>query len=147
MFATLLLQTISCQVWLCTTTNANILITVVHLTINIFLPLPVFTCYFHCSIISSHFIIWLLKTHFTTNYYCTYYKRWHGLAAYSPAVIHYHTHFLLTIITHVGGSNGVTTGPMKHRLPFLNNTHPILIPKICFNDRALGSNLLQPKGD
>ena len=35
---------------------------------------------------------------FTSNYYYTYYKRWHGLAAYLPAVIHYHTHFLLTIV-------------------------------------------------
>ena len=34
---------------LCTTTSANTLIAVVHLTINIFRQLPVFTCYFHCS--------------------------------------------------------------------------------------------------
>ena len=34
-------------------------------------------------------------------------------------------------------------GPMKHWLPFLNNT----AHKIIFKDRALGSNLLQPKGD
>ena len=31
--------------------------------------------------------------------------RWHGLAAYLPAIIHYFIHFLLTIITHVGESN------------------------------------------
>ena len=62
-------------------------------------------------------------------------------AAYLPAVIHYHTHFLLTIITHVGGSNGVNTGPMKHWLPFLNNT-PFKSRKILFNARGLGSNLL-----
>ena len=29
--------------------------------------------------------------------------------------------FPLTLSTHVGGSNGVNTGPMKHWLPFLNN--------------------------
>ena len=34
---------------LCTTTSANTLIAVVHLTINIFRQLPAFTCYFHCS--------------------------------------------------------------------------------------------------
>ena len=34
---------------LCTTTSANTLIAVVHLTINIFGQLPAFTCYFHCS--------------------------------------------------------------------------------------------------
>ena len=36
---TLLLQTITCQVWLCTTTVANNLIAVGHLTINIFSPI------------------------------------------------------------------------------------------------------------
>ena len=36
----------SCQVWLCTKTSANTLITVVYLTINIsFVQLPAFTCY------------------------------------------------------------------------------------------------------
>ena len=34
---------------LCTTTSANTLIAVVHLTINIFCQLPAFSCYFHCS--------------------------------------------------------------------------------------------------
>ena len=34
---------------LCTTTSANTLIAVVHLTINIFRQLPAFTCYFHCT--------------------------------------------------------------------------------------------------
>ena len=34
---------------LCTTTSANTLIAVVHLTINIFRQLPAFTSYFHCS--------------------------------------------------------------------------------------------------
>ena len=31
----------------------------------------------------------------------------------------------LTAITHVGGSNGVDTGPTKHWLHFLNNTNPV----------------------
>ena len=34
----------------------------------------------------------------------------------------HHTNFFI-IIPHVGGSNGVNTGPMKHWLPFLNNTN------------------------
>ena len=33
----------------CTTTSANTLIAVVHLTINIFRQLPALACYFHCS--------------------------------------------------------------------------------------------------
>ena len=33
----------------CTTTSANTLIAVVHLTINIFRQLPALTFYFHCS--------------------------------------------------------------------------------------------------
>ena len=28
-----------------------------------------------------------------------------GLAAYLPAIIHYHIHFFFTMITHVGESN------------------------------------------
>ena len=48
---------------------------------------------------------------------------------------------------HKGGSNGVNTGPMKLWLPFLNNTNPIEIPEILFNDTARGSNLPQPKRD
>ena len=58
---------------LCTITSANTLIAVVHLTINIFRQLPAFTCYFHCSIASCHFIHSLIMTHFTSNYYYTYY--------------------------------------------------------------------------
>ena len=57
------------------------------------------------------------------------------MTAHSPAVIHYYTHFPVTIITHVGGSHGVNTGP-----PFLHQPQ-----KILFKDRALCSNLLQPK--
>ena len=41
------------------------------------------------------------------------------------AVIHHNNHFLFTIITHVGGSNGVNTGPEQHWVPFLNNSNPI----------------------
>ena len=88
-----------------------------------FLQLPAFTCYFHCSIISYHFIHSLLMTHFTSNYYYTL-----EIAcvccifACSYSLSHL---FSFTIITHVGGSSGVDTGPMKHWLPFLNNTNPI----------------------
>ena len=42
-----------------------------NITIIFFLQLPAFTCYFHCSIISYHFIHSLLMTHFTSNYYYT----------------------------------------------------------------------------
>ena len=66
-----------------------------------------FTCYFHSSIISYHFIHSLRMTHFRSNYYYTYYITWHRLAAYLPAVIQFHTQFLLTIITHVEGSNRI----------------------------------------
>ena len=61
-----------------------------------------------------------------------------------PAVIYYHTYFLLTIISHVGGSNEVNTGPMKHWLP-ASLTTPTLFKsqKILCDDIALGSNLLQ----
>ena len=50
-------QTLSC----CNSLNNN----------NFFLQLPAFTCYFHCSLISYHFIHSLLMTHFTSNYYYT----------------------------------------------------------------------------
>ena len=66
-----------------------------------------FTCYFHSSIISYHFIHSLLITHFRSNYYDTYYLRWHRLAAYLPAVFQFHSQFLLTIITHVEGSSRI----------------------------------------
>ena len=42
---------------------------------------------------------------------------WGQLHSLLPAVIYYHTYFLLIIISHVGGSNEVNTGPMKHWLP------------------------------
>ena len=102
-------QTLSC----CNSLNNN----------NFFLQLPAFTCYFHCSLISYHFIHSLLMTHFTSNYYYTL-----EIAcvccifACSYSLSHL---FSFTIITHVGGSSGVDTGPMKHWLPFLNNTKPI----------------------
>ena len=86
--------------------------------------------YFFSSIISYHFIHSLLMTHFTSNYYtlkiacvcCTF--------ACSYSLSH---PFSFTIITHVGGSNGVSTGPMKHWLPFLINTNPFKSQKILFN--------------
>ena len=118
---------------LCTTTTANtliaasnrLLIAVVHLTINIFRQFPAFTCYVHCSIISCHFIHSLLMTHLTSNNYYT--------LIITDGVGQPHIHLQLytitpiffTIITYVGGSNGVNTGPMKHQLTFLNNTNPI----------------------
>ena len=95
-----------------------------HLTIKyLFLQLPAFTCYFHCSIISYHFIHSLLMTQLTSNYYYTL-----KIACVWCifACIYSLSHpFSFTIFTHVGGSNGVNMGPMKHWLPFLNNTNPI----------------------
>ena len=45
-----------------------------------------------------------------------------GYSLFCAVIHHHHTHFLLTIITHVGESDGVNMGPKKHCLPFLNNT-------------------------
>ena len=88
-----------------------------------FLQLPAFTCYFHCSIISYHFIHSLLMTYFTSNY-CYTLKIACVCCIFACSYSLSHP-FSFTIITHVGGSNGVNTGPMKHWLPFLNNTNPI----------------------
>ena len=77
----------------------------------------------------------LLPTHFTNNSYTNYY-RWHWLAFIKQMQLHISLQLstitpLLTIITHVEGSNGVKTEPMQHLLPFLNNTvtNPIEIPE------------------
>ena len=40
--------------------------------------------------------------------------------------------FFWVFITHVGGSKGVNTGPMKHWLPFLNTDQPHLNPRTSF---------------
>ena len=91
--------------------------------IYFFRQLPAFTCYFHCSIISYHFIHSLLMTYFTSNYcYALKIACVCCIFACSYSLSHL---FSFTIITHVGGSSGVDTGPMKHWLPFLNNTNPI----------------------
>ena len=62
-------------------------------------------------------------------------------AAYSPVVSHYHTHFSFTIITHVGGSNGVDMGWDLWSIGYPS----LKSQKILFNKRALGWNLLAPK--
>ena len=134
--------------WLCTETSANNFIAVVHLTIYFFLQLQAFNC-FHCSIFSYYFIHSLLLRHFENNYY-TYYYRLHGLAFIKQTQLHITlqlsttTHFLLTIITHVGIPNGVNTGPMQHWLPFLTTATPFKSQKILFKARAPGSNLPAP---
>ena len=64
------------------------------------------------------------------------------IAAYSPAVIHYHIYFLLTIITHVkGGGGGAGGGQMGWKRDLCNigypsNTTPTLFKsqKILFSD-------------
>ena len=69
-------------------------------------------------------------THFTSNYYYTLMMTWVScIFAWIYSLSH---PFSLTIITHVGGSNGVNTEPMKHWLPFLNNTNPLLNPRKSF---------------
>ena len=90
--------------------------------IYFFRQLPAFTCYFHCSIISYNFIHSLLMTYFTSNY-CYTLKIAFVCCIFACSYSLSHP-FSFTIITHVGGSNGVNTGPMKHWLPFLNNTNP-----------------------
>ena len=62
-------------------------------------------------------------THFTSNYYYT--LKIAGVCCIFACSYSLSHLFSFTIITHVGGSNGVNTGPMKHWLPFLNNTNPI----------------------
>ena len=65
------------------------------------------------------------------NNYYTHYYRWRWLDFIKQTQFHISlqfstiTHFLLTIITHVGVPNGVNTGPMQHWLLFLNNGNPI----------------------
>ena len=89
-----------------------------------FLQLPAFTCYFNCSIISYHFIHSLLMRHFTSNYYYTL-----KVACVSCIIICLQLFSITPIFFYYNytcrGSNGVNTGPVKHWLPFLNNTHPI----------------------
>ena len=126
LICTLLLQTISCQVFNYVLQQVQTLTCCSSLNNKYFcLQLPEFTCYFHCSIISYHFIYSLLMTHFTSHYYYTLKIAWvNCIFAYSDSPSYL---FSLTIpvITNAGGSNGVNTGPMKHWLPFLNNTNPI----------------------
>ena len=52
--------------------------------------------------------------------------------------------FLLTIITLVGGSNGVSKGPLRHWLPSLTTAIPFKSQKILFKAKSLGFYLLQP---
>ena len=91
--------------------------------IYFFRQLPAFTCYFHCSIISYNFIHSLLMTYFTSNY-CYTLKIAFVCCIFACSYSLSHP-FSFTIITHVGGSNGVNTGPVKHWLLFFNNTNPI----------------------
>ena len=112
-----------------------------------FLQLPAFTCYFHCSIISYHFIHSLLMTHFTSNYCYTLKIRCVCcIFASSYSLSH---PFSFTIITRVGGSNGVDMGWDLWNIgyPSLATPTPLKSQKILFNKRALGWNLLPPRGD
>ena len=67
----------------------------------------------------------------STNNYYTHYYRWHWVDFIKKTQLHNSlqfstiTHFLLTIITHVGVPNGVNTVLMQHWLLFLNNSNPI----------------------
>ena len=95
---------------------------VVHLTIIFFFNyqplLVIFTAAFFPIIIHS-----LLITHFTSIYYYTLKIAW--LSCIFACIYSLPHPNSLTIITHVGGPNGVNTEPMKHWLPFLNNINPI----------------------
>ena len=64
-----------------------------------------------------------------------------------PLKQNYHTHFLLTVITYLEGSNEVSMGPVQHWLPFVKTAALFKSQKILFKARAVGSNLLQPKKD
>ena len=67
------------------------------------------------------------------------------------AVIHYHTHFLLTIITHVGGSHGVNTlqTHCKHIVniayPSLTSPAPLKVPENLFWRQSTGFRFTSTK--
>ena len=140
----------SCQVWLCTTFKCKCSLTVVHLTINIFFSnYNAFTCYFHCSIISYHFIHSLLMTHFT-NYDYSFKIAW-------VSCIFACSYSLSVKITPIFYDFNYTCRRVKwgeHRWDLRNTGYPSLTTptpfktkKIHLNDKALGWNVLQPKGD
>ena len=99
-----------------------------------------FTCYFHCSIISYHFIHSLLMTHFTSNYYYTLKIACLGCifaCSYSLS----HTLSFATI-TLVGRSNGVNTEHMKHLNPRKSLLIKELWVEIYSNQKAI--NYISP---
>ena len=126
--------------------NCKHSLAVIHLNnIYFFLQLPAFTCYFHCSIISYHFIHSLLMTYFTSNY-CYTLKIAFVCCIFACSYSLSHP-FSFTIITHVGGSNGVDMGWGLWNIgyPSLTTPTPFKIPENPVNKRALGWNLLPPK--
>ena len=103
--------------------------------------------YFFSCIISYHFIHSLLMTHFTSNYCYTLKIRCVCcIFACSYSLSH---PFSFTIITRVGGSNRVDMGWDLWNIGYPSLTTPTSLKsqKILFNKRALGWNLLPPKGD
>ena len=75
---------------------------------------------------------------------CYFSKSHHILACSHPLS---HLHFLLTTTTHEGRSNRVNTTPSQLCLRCLNTTATPFESHILFKARALGSTLVQPKGD
>ena len=121
-------QTLSC----CNSLNNN----------NFFLQLPAFTCYFHCSLISYHFIHSLLMTHFTSNYYYTL-KIACVCCIFACSYSLSHP-FSFTIITHggwtrdlwnIGYPSLITPTPLKsQKIPFLIKEHWV---EIYSNQKAI----------
>ena len=84
-------------------------------------------CYFHSSIISYHFIHSLLMTYFTSNY-CYTLKIACVCCIFACSYSLSHP-FSFTIITHVGGSNGVDMG-WNIGYPSLTTPTPLKFQKI-----------------
>ena len=129
---TLLLQTISCQLWLCTTTSANTLIAVVHLTIYTFSPITSIYLLFsmHHYLLPFHPLTNNREfTNDTLHWQVILHMAWVSYmftCSYSLSDPFFFTIIIMVIIsTHVAGSNWVNMGPMKHQLPFLNNTNSV----------------------
>ena len=94
--------------------------------------LPSFTCYFHSLLIR------ILMTHFTGNFFLHLLFKIAQVSCIFACSYSLPHSFPLTMVTPLGGSNGgeygTTPAPFKSQI-------------IIFNDTALGSNLMQPKGD
>ena len=64
-------------------------------------------------------------THFTSNITHGMSQLHVHLQLFTIRPIFFTIIIMVIIITHVVGSNWVNMGPMKHQLPFLNNTNGV----------------------